>query len=200
VLLAFLIVLTACGGGGSTSSSSSQQAQITVTTTGSGTVTSSPGGIHCPGTCTASFNVGTRVALSATAGSGYQFAGFGGACSGQSCKVLLSGNQSVSVTFSSLPAQVSVTVSGSGTVASAPAGITCPGTCTAPFANGTAITLTATPAAGANFTGFSGACTGTTCQLTATRGQTLSVSANFSGQGQNITAINHIIVLLQENR
>lgn len=200
VLLAFLIVLTACGGGGSTSSSSSQQAQITVTTTGSGTVTSSPGGINCPGTCTASFNVGTTVALSATAASGFQFAGFGGACSGQSCKVLLSGNQSVSVTFSSLPAQVSVTVSGSGTVTSAPAGINCPGTCTAPFANGTAITLTATPAAGANFTGFSGACTGTACQLTAARGQTLSVSANFSGQGQNITAINHIIVLLQENR
>src|SRR5690348_10569479 len=97
VLLAFLLVLTACGGGGG-SSSSSQQAQITVTTTGSGTVTSSPGGIHCPGTCTASFNVGTTVALSATAGSGFQFAGFGGACSGQSCKVLLSGNQSVSVT------------------------------------------------------------------------------------------------------
>jgi len=199
VLLAFLLVLTACGGGGG-SSSSSQQAQITVTTTGSGTVTSSPEGIHCPGTCTASFNVGTTVALSATAGSGYQFAGFGGACSGQSCKVLLSGNQSVSVTFSSLPAQLSLTVSGNGTVTSAPAGINCPGTCTAPFANGTAITLTATPAAGANFTGFSGACTGTTCQLTAARGQTLSVSANFSGQGQNITAINHIIVLLQENR
>lgn len=191
------LALTGCGGGGSTSP---QQAQISVATSGSGTVISSPAGITCPGTCTANFQSGTALALSATPAAGFQFAGFSGACSGQSCKVVLSANQSVSATFTPAPGQLSVNVSGNGTVTSAPAGINCPTTCTASFPNGTAITLTASPGSGASFKGFSGACTGTTCQLKTAAGQNLSVSASFSGQAQDITAINHIIVLLQENR
>jgi phospholipase C len=166
---------------------------------GSGTVTSSPAGIACPGTCTANFASGTMVALSATPASGFQFAGFSGACTGQSCKLTVSGDQTVSATFAAA-AQVSVTVSGNGTVTSTPVGINCPGTCTASFANGTAITLTATPGSGASFNGFSGACTGTTCQLKAAAGQTQNVSASFTGQSQGLGAINHIIVMLQENR
>src|SRR5262245_3513286 len=54
---------------------------------------------------------------------------------------------------------------GSGTVTSAPAGITCGTSCTASYASGTVVTLTATPASGSTFTGWSGGgCTGTgTC-------------------------------------
>ncbi|MGC1818652.1 MAG: hypothetical protein WA900_13480, partial [Casimicrobiaceae bacterium] len=42
--------------------------QVTVTTTGSGggTVTSAPGGISCPGTCTAAYAPGIQVTLTAT--------------------------------------------------------------------------------------------------------------------------------------
>lgn len=57
---------------------------------------------------------------------------------------------------------VTVTKSGSGkgTVASIPAGVDCGAVCSAIFANGVAATLTATPAKGSTFAGWSGGCTG----------------------------------------
>ncbi|MEI7744106.1 MAG: fibronectin type III domain-containing protein, partial [Chloroflexota bacterium] len=55
---------------------------------------------------------------------------------------------------------------GSGTVTSSPAGINCGSTCSSTFSYGTSVTLTATPATGSTFTGWSGACSGTgTCTL-----------------------------------
>src|SRR5207249_10279123 len=51
---------------------------------------------------------------------------------------------------------VSKAGTGSGTVTSAPAGITCGATCVASFTSGTAVPLTATPAAGSTLTGWSG--------------------------------------------
>jgi len=58
---------------------------------------------------------------------------------------------------------------GSGTITSMPAGITCGGTCSGSFAYGTPITLTAAPSQSSVFAGWSGACSGTTptCELTA---------------------------------
>jgi hypothetical protein len=41
---------------------------VTLAGTGTGTVTSSPSGINCGQTCKASFNPGTQITLSATAG------------------------------------------------------------------------------------------------------------------------------------
>jgi hypothetical protein len=81
------------------------------------------------------------------------------------------GGLSNALTFTVRPPDQTLTVtrtgSASGTVSSEPAGIACPGTCAAPFPHGTAVTLTATPAAGATFAGWSGACTGTApCNLT----------------------------------
>src|SRR5207247_6685833 len=69
---------------------------------------------------------------------------------------------------------------GSGTVTSAPAGINCGATCSASFASGTVVTLTATPAAGSTFSGWSGAgCSGTgACVLTLSAATT--VTATFS--------------------
>ena len=51
---------------------------------------------------------------------------------------------------------------GSGTVTSSPSGINCGTTCSASFALNTSVTLTAAPASGSTFGGWSGACTGTT--------------------------------------
>ncbi|HUM11847.1 MAG TPA: fibronectin type III domain-containing protein [Myxococcaceae bacterium] len=58
---------------------------------------------------------------------------------------------------------LTVSVTGSGTVTSTPAGISCPGTCSHDFAltnPATDVTLTATPISDAGFLGWSGGCTG----------------------------------------
>ena len=58
----------------------------------------------------------------------------------------MSAATAVTATFAqtSMP-QIVVTVSGSGTVTSSPAGINCPSTCSAPFAQNAVVTLTETP-------------------------------------------------------
>ncbi len=73
---------------------------------------------------------------------------------------------------------VTSTGPGAGTVSSKVGGIDCGAVCFAPYTSGTSVTLTATANTGSTFTGWSGACTGTTCQLTITAPQT--VTANFA--------------------
>jgi hypothetical protein len=63
---------------------------------------------------------------------------------------------------------LTVNKTGSGTVSSSPAGIDCGSACSHAFAIGTKVTLTANPASGSKFTGWSGGgCSGTgTCAVT----------------------------------
>jgi archaellum component FlaF (FlaF/FlaG flagellin family) len=69
--------------------------------------------------------------------------------------------------------------SGAGTVTSSPAGISCGTFCSASFSPGTVVTLSAAPAAGSTFVGWSGAgCSGTgSCSVSLSAAQ--SVSAVF---------------------
>ena len=78
------------------------QFTLSVSLSGSGTVTSSPAGIDCGATCSASFASGSLVSLSAAAASGSTFAGWsGGGCSGTStCTVTMNAATSVTATFS----------------------------------------------------------------------------------------------------
>ena len=79
--------------------------------------------------------------------------------------------------------------SGSGTVTSSPAGINCGATCTASYPAGTVVTLSAAPAAGSTFAGWSGACSGTgACQVTM-NAATL-VTATF-----DLTAGSHVLTV-----
>ncbi len=68
--------------------------------------------------------------------------------------------------------------SGQGTVSSAPAGISCGSTCSGTFTSGTTVTLSASPADGSTFTGWSGACSGAgSCKVMVNANA--SVTANF---------------------
>src|SRR5215831_2369422 len=76
------------------------QLTITGAGTGAGTVTSSPAGISCSPTCTASFPAGTNVKLTPTAAKGSYFAGWSGACKGLNpCTVTMNNNLGATATF-----------------------------------------------------------------------------------------------------
>jgi hypothetical protein len=84
-------------------------------------------------------------------------------------------------------AALTVSVTGSGTVTSNPAGLNCPSTCSQTFSGGPQVTLTATPSGGSNwvFSGWSGACSGAgPCTVTMAAAQ--SVTAIFV-QGYTLT-------------
>lgn len=71
---------------------------LTVGVSGTGTVSSNPSGIFCPGTCSAGFSYGTTVNL--TASPSASFSGWSGACSGTgACTLTMSSPASVSATF-----------------------------------------------------------------------------------------------------
>ena len=142
--------------------------------TGSGTVRSDPTGIVCGSDCRADVEHGRSVTLTASAGSGSHFAGWsGGGCAGRSttCRVTMTEAETVTAVFArvpvaTLPAKqrlaldgiktlvVSRTGTGSGTVASTPAGINCGRDCSQAYKRGTAVVLTAAPAAGSTFAGW----------------------------------------------
>jgi len=173
---------------------------------GSGTVTSAPAGITCGPTCVASFPSGTAVTLTALPAAGSLFMGWsGGGCSGSgTCTVVLNGATTVTATFALQTFTLTVSVAGSGTVTSAPAGISCSATCAASFTSGTWVTLTAVPAAGWTFTGWSGGgCTGAgTCAVTMTAATSVTATFAFTtftdnplGAGTTVVKAVHITEL-----
>ncbi|HYD39728.1 MAG TPA: glycoside hydrolase family 11 protein, partial [Anaeromyxobacter sp.] len=86
--------------------------------TGSGTVTSSTGGINCGSACSANYSSGTLVTLTATAASGSTFGGWSGACTGTgACVLTMTAARSVTATFNGStpppPGTVSINAGGS---------------------------------------------------------------------------------------
>jgi hypothetical protein len=171
-----------------------------VTRTGGGTVTSSPAGIDCGGSCAASFDAGTPLTLTATSDPGFTFAGWAGACTGTgTCSVTMNSVKSVTATFTANPATLTVMKagSGSGTVTSTPSGIACGATCAAAFDGGTVITLVPAPDSTSVLTGWSGggcagagACTLTLAgatTVTATFGTVAAANRTVTGTGTTDT-------------
>lgn|GEM_PF-385050 len=155
---------------------------VTKTGSGSGTVASDPGGIDCGATCTANFDHGTPVTLSASPAANSTFTGWSGACSGTGdCEVAVDRARDVTSTFTLKTYALSVTKAGpgSGTVMSTPSGISCGSTCRARFDHGAVVTLSALPGSSSTFTGWGGACSGTAdCQVTLD--QARAVTATFT--------------------
>lgn len=106
------------------------------------------------------------------------------------CIVPCSGSQRMAFEVAGTPAAAALTVSllgsGTGTVASDPPGIACPGVCTGMYSVGT-VALAATATDGSVFTGWlGGGCTGlsTTCNVSVTAAT--SVTATFASPGTAI--------------
>ena len=157
------------GGGGSTIA-------LTVNTPSNGTVTAS--GISCPGDCSETYPAGSTVPLTAVPAENYDFAGWGGDCSGTgTCSLMMNGSKTISASFTLTQRTSTVESPSNGTV-SGP-GIGCPGDCVESYDHGTEVALTATPAENYVFAGWTGDCSGTgACTLT--MGVNKSVGATFT--------------------
>ena len=195
--LAFILVISGCGNGNSSfTQATSYELTVALSSASAGTVTSSPAGINCPGTCTTSFAQNTEVTLTAKPSSSYFFGGWSGACSGaNSCSLKITSAETVTASFNAGETlTVSMTGSGTGTVTSTPAGINCPTTCTATFPQNTQVTLTETPGSNDVFASWGGACTGSaSCTIMLSASD--AVTASFTGNtvvGGNPTALVYV--------
>ena len=162
------------------------QRTLTVTKTGTGTGSITGQGINCPGDCSETYADGTAVSLSASPTGGSSFAGWSGDCTGTgACNLTMNSNKGVSGSFTAAPpAQrtLTVTKTGTGTGSITGPGINCPGDCTETYADGTAVSLSASAAAGSTFAGWSGDCAGAgACNLTMNANKAVSGAFNPSG-------------------
>ncbi|MEZ0333869.1 MAG: galactose oxidase-like domain-containing protein, partial [Gemmatimonadales bacterium] len=164
--------------------------QLTVGTgssSASGVVTSNRGGIDCSitgstggaaasGTCTGTYAAGTVVSVTATAVGGAVLkldSEWGATCTPlveapQVCQITMDRDRAVAATFVPAPTTFTLTVaggaSGSGTVHSIPAGISCTiadgqavsGNCSAGFPRGASVKLTATATGGRGIKAWAG--------------------------------------------
>lgn len=158
--------------------------QVLMSGAGGGQVRSTPAGIVCTtGTCNAPFTDSSTVQLTALADSDSRFTSWGSACSGSSpvCSVFMGGARTVIANFTPI-AGLSVvrTGTGTGTVTSSPAGISCGTDCDEDYLVGDSVALTATPAVGSRFVQWGGACSSATdaCSVTLTGNTT--VTAEFA--------------------
>jgi Divergent InlB B-repeat domain len=111
-LLAALLI-SACGGGGGGGGTGTPPPPIggtstytiTVSKTGAGTIVSTPAGVDCGATCSASYAADTTITLTATPAAGQRFSGWSGDCStgALTCTLLMGANKSVGAAFAALP-------------------------------------------------------------------------------------------------
>jgi hypothetical protein len=169
------------------------EAQLTVNVVGNGNVSGESGAINCgngANICSASFPPNRSVTLNATPAPGATFTGWTGPCGGSAstCTIRMNQAKCVTATFSGgaggtgATVTLAVSVNGPGTVGGP--GIACGNGATACSANvavNSNVTLFASPASGATFAGWGGACSGSssTCTLTMTAAR--GVTASFSG-------------------
>ena len=125
------------------------------------------------------------MTLTATPASGSIFTSWSGDCSGSQATCVINVNDAMAATATFAPVHtLSIGRSNPGTVTGTPSGvlstqINCGSNCSAKFAEGTVVTLTATPPAGKTFVNWSGACSGTAPTCAVTISKDTSVQAIF---------------------
>jgi uncharacterized repeat protein (TIGR02543 family) len=142
------------------------QHSLAVNTVGSGTVGKSPD--------QPTYDYGTVVQLTATPATGWHFVGWSGDASGNTnpLNVTMDSNKSITATFAVDQHTVSVTTVGNGTVGKSPDQPT--------YDYGSTVQLTATPATGSHFTGWSGDASGNTNPLDVTVDGDKNITATFA--------------------
>ena len=135
------------------------QQKLTVTTEGAGVLTTSPGAeftaIDCGNgatTCESEYNAGATIALTAISSSDNHLKEWEGACSGTgTCEVTMSAAKSVHAIFAPTFQTLTATPTGPGSLSAGSGAISdCDeggGTCAGFYQEGSAVTLTASPAA-----------------------------------------------------
>jgi hypothetical protein len=141
--------------------------------------------------CGAQYPAYTSLTLTATPAPGHSFAGWGAPCSGTgTCEYTVIQGKTIPATFTSSLVRLTVAGSGNGTGGvksqtgltpaidcSISAGLAGATGCTGDYPVSTVVTLTATPGPLSNFTGWSGACTGTgICQVTLAAAATVTAA------------------------
>jgi uncharacterized repeat protein (TIGR02543 family) len=137
----------------------------------------SAGGLVSLSPAGGTYENGTVVTATATPASGYQFSGWTGDATGNSTStsITVDANKNITANFTLIETapvtyQLTTTVSGQGTVSPA----------SGTYNQGATATLTATPAQGWQFAGWSGAASGTTNPLIITMDGNKTVTATFS--------------------
>ena len=153
---------------------------MNVSKTGLGTVTSAPDGISCGASCSNHFTVGSTVSLVAQPDYGYEFSGWGGACSGSgTCAVTMNSDKSVTANFIELNKYpVKITKPSTGVIRSEPAGIVCGGPNNKCISSFSMAKLTASPTPGYEFIRWNGcqAPEGNVCNIKPTGAITLTAA------------------------
>jgi hypothetical protein len=171
--------------GGNTTYQLSAQVIGSGSISGAGLSCTSSGGSGCAGPQPAS----ASVTITATPAVGATFSGWSGACSGSSatCTVSMTTAKSVTATFASglreSNQRLALKVAGPGTVTVA--GVRCTSTgaakaCSHDYVTGTVVAVSSTPAKGALFSGWSGACSGRKSLCFVTMSGPETVDAKFS--------------------
>ena len=130
-----------------------------------------------PNPTNGTYDNGTVVGLTATPAAGYQFDGWSGDATGTTnpLSITMDADKTVTAIFSQIQRTLNVTIVGNGTVTLA-SGSATNGT----YADGTVLSLVATPDAGYGFTGFTGDATGTTSPFSITMDADKNITATFS--------------------
>ena len=130
--------------------------------TGSGNVSSLDGLIDCGGDCSESYGANSIVSFNITPDPGSTFVGWSGSSgcpTSPTSSALMVADLACTATFDLISVHtltVNKAGTGDGTLTSSPAGIDCGADCSESYNDGTNVNLTATPAMGSGFTGWSG--------------------------------------------
>jgi uncharacterized repeat protein (TIGR02543 family) len=158
-------VVTVTGNMAVTATFAQDQYTLTVNVVGSGSVSKNPN--------QATYVYGASVQLTASPQPGWSFSGWSGAFSSSANPtiVIINGTTSVTATFTQNAYTLTVSVVGSGSVSKNPD--------KASYVYGESVQLTATPAAGWSFSGWSGAFSSSANPVTVIINGSLSVTATF---------------------